>query len=254
MTKPVVVKGLSIGEGIPKICVPVVGKTREDIYKQCSKAVCAQADLVEWRGDFYEELFSMKAVEETLRGLCDRLGQIPLLFTIRTKEEGSNLVISTEDYVNINQKVSETGMVDLVDVEFFKDPEEMKELIHSLQNTGSKVIASSHDFEKTAEQEQLITRLEALGYSGADIVKMAVMPENFQDVSRFLQVVSQFAKGTIQPVIAMSMGETGAVSRVLGEAFGSAVTFGVAQNASAPGQIPVEPLRELLAMVHDKKS
>jgi 3-dehydroquinate dehydratase-1 len=28
---PVVVRNVAIGEGIPKICVPIVGKTREEI-------------------------------------------------------------------------------------------------------------------------------------------------------------------------------------------------------------------------------
>ena len=31
MIKPVVVRGVAIGEGIPKICVPIVGNTREEI-------------------------------------------------------------------------------------------------------------------------------------------------------------------------------------------------------------------------------
>ena len=37
------------------------------------------------------------------------------------------------------------------------------------------------------------------------------------------------------------------VSRVSGEAFGSAATFGAAKQASAPGQVPVSVLREILA-------
>lgn len=251
MTRPVIVKDLSIGEGMPKICVPVVGKIQEEIYKQAALAVHAQADLVEWRADFYGNLFSETELSETLQGLSDRLGQIPLLFTIRTSDEGGNLPISTEDYVNINQRVSETGMADLIDVEFFKNPDAMKELVKGLQKRGSKVIASSHDFQKTDDQQRLIGRLEALQYSGADIVKMAVMPESTQDVTRLLQVTRQFALSSDLPLITMSMGEIGAMSRMTGEIFSSAVTFAVAGEASAPGQMPVEELREMLQIIHE---
>lgn len=34
---PVVVRNVAIGEGIPKICVPIVGKTREEILDAAKK-------------------------------------------------------------------------------------------------------------------------------------------------------------------------------------------------------------------------
>jgi len=40
------------------------------------------------------------------------------------------------------------------------------------------------------------------------------------------------------------------VSRLTGELFGSALTFGAAKTASAPGQIPVTELREILTVLH----
>ena len=40
-----------------------------------------------------------------------------------------------------------------------------------------------------------------------------------------------------RPIITMSMAATGVISRVCGEVFGSALTFGAVGKASAPGQI-----------------
>ena len=51
-------------------------------------------------------------------------------------------------------------------------------------------------------------------------------------------------------MITMSMSRIGSISRIAGEAFGSAVTFGSIGQESAPGQLPVNKLEEMLEMVH----
>ena len=43
---PVVVRNVAIGEGIPKICVPIVGKTREEILDAAKKILPIRADVV----------------------------------------------------------------------------------------------------------------------------------------------------------------------------------------------------------------
>ena len=56
MTKPIQIKNISLGEGLPKICVPLTGKTEEEIKEEGKKTVEAGAELVEWRADFFEAL------------------------------------------------------------------------------------------------------------------------------------------------------------------------------------------------------
>ena len=46
------VRNLEIGTGMPKICVPIVGKTVPEILENAKSAVQAKADVVEWRVDF----------------------------------------------------------------------------------------------------------------------------------------------------------------------------------------------------------
>ena len=48
MTKPIQIKNISLGEGLPKICVPLTGKTEEEIKEEGKKTVEAGAELVEW--------------------------------------------------------------------------------------------------------------------------------------------------------------------------------------------------------------
>lgn len=253
MTKPIQIKNLTLGTGIPKICVPLTAQSAGDLCAQAREAAAAAADLVEWRADFYEDLEKPQKTAEMLNSLSDILGQIPLLFTIRTKEEGGNRHITTKDYVNLNQLAANTGKTDLVDVEAFGCEEEKRTLIKSLQEAGVVVVASTHDFEKTDDKDNLLKRFKALDESGADILKMAVMPHEFEDVAALMQVTSLMAKEyTDKPLISMAMGNVGAISRISGENFGSCVTFGTIGAASAPGQFPIRELRMMMEALHEK--
>jgi len=84
---------------------------------------------------------------------------------------------------------------------------------------------------------------------GADIAKIAVMPRNSEDVAVLLGVTSEASETMFCPVITMSMGGQGVISRMAGQIFGSAVTFGTVGQASAPGQIPLDRLKEILTLI-----
>lgn len=253
MTKPIQIKNLLIGSGLPKVCVPLTSAAQETLCKEAEAAKAAGADLVEWRADFYESLTDTKRMLETLARISDILGQIPLLFTIRTKNEGGNCQISTKDYVNLNIAAAQSKKADLVDVEVFGKEEEKKMLIAQIQSTGAKVIASSHDFEKTDNQEMLLKRFQDMDAAGADILKIAVMPKEFDDVAAIMQATSRMSREfTEKPLISMSMGGLGSISRIAGENFGSSVTFATVGAASAPGQFPIRELRMMMEALHEK--
>jgi 3-dehydroquinate dehydratase-1 len=252
MTKAIQIKTMTLGSGLPKICVPLTGTTRESLYEETKKIKEAGPDLVEWRADYYEDLTSLAELKETISGISGILEGIPLLFTIRTRAEGGLAGLSVEDYGKVNLAAAETGLVDLIDVEVFGEEEKKCELIRAVQSKGVRVIASSHDFQKTDPQDVLLERFDAMDKSGADILKMAVMPKSFADVAALLLVTAQMTEErTEKPVITMSMGSVGALSRVCGEMSGSALTFGTVGAASAPGQIPVDKLKALMRSLHE---
>ncbi|MGQ8591795.1 type I 3-dehydroquinate dehydratase [Klebsiella pneumoniae] len=64
----------------------------------------------------------------------------------------------------------------------------------------------------------------------------------------FTKIIRGFISAT-RPLITMSMGKSGGVSRVTGRLFGSAMTFGTVGQASAPGQIAIAKLREVMDML-----
>jgi 3-dehydroquinate dehydratase-1 len=136
-------------------------------------------------------------------------------------------------------------------VEVFGEEEKKCKLIRAIQKKGVRVIASSHDFQKTDPQEVLLARFDVMDKSGADVLKMAVMPKSFADVANLLSVTAQMTEErTEKPVITMSMGAVGALSRICGEMTGSALTFGTVGSASAPGQIPMDRLKSLMQALH----
>lgn len=248
---PVKVRNTEIGTGIPKVCVPIVGKTREEII-QAAKDICEiGADVVEWRVDWYDDIFESEKMKETLKELRGTLGDTPLLFTFRTSKEGGEKSIETRAYVELNLEAAKTGDIDMVDVEAFTGDDAVKEIIAGAHACGVKVVASNHDFHKTPAKEEIVSRLCKMQELGADIPKIAVMPQNKKDVLTLLAATEEMVTGHAdRPVITMSMAGTGVISRLCGEVFGSALTFGAAGKASALGQMGVEDLKTVLGLLH----
>ncbi|MCM1256924.1 MAG: type I 3-dehydroquinate dehydratase [Roseburia sp.] len=248
--KPVIVRNVRIGEGMPKICVPIVGFTREQILEEGRNLISHPMDVVEWRVDFYQDCYLTKQVVETAGLLREILGEIPLLFTFRTKGEGGEKEISGEQYKNLNLAAASSGFVDLIDVEAFFDENLAREIIDKVHQAGKKVIVSNHDFNKTPDREEIVRRLAFMRELGGDIPKIAVMPQSEEDVLTLLSATLETSKNLMDcPIITMSMGKCGMVSRLSGGLFGSALTFGTVGKSSAPGQVPAGRLREILEML-----
>ena len=245
------VRNIEIGAGIPKICVPIVGVTREEILAAAENIKSTKADVVEWRVDWYEDIFDFAKTEATMQALREALGEMPILFTFRTSKEGGEKAIETETYVELNQNAAKTGLIDLVDVEAFTGDEAVKAVVETAHANGVKVIASNHDFHKTPAKEEIVSRLRKMQELGADIPKIAVMPQNKKDVLTLLAATEEMASEYAdRPIITMSMSETGVISRLSGEVFGSALTFGAVGKVSAPGQMGIEDLTTVLGLLH----
>ena len=254
MSNVVQVKELRLGEGVPKICVPLVGKTNEQIIEEAKYLKELNLDLVEWRVDHYEYVENLNKVKEALKQLREEIKDLPILFTFRSKKEGGEKEVSIEYYIELNKEIATTKMVDLIDVELFTGDEAVKDIVTHAHNNNVKVVMSNHDFYKTPDQKEIVNRLFKMQDLGADLPKIAVMPNSTKDVLTLLcatdEMVTEYAK---RPIITMSMGGTGLVSRIAGETFGSALTFGAAKKASAPGQIAVQDLYEVLNLIHKSR-
>lgn len=247
------VRDLVIGEGMPKICVPIVGTNEDEILTEAAAIRALDLDLVEWRIDWFAGIESADTTVAVAKKLNETLGaDLPLLCTIRTSAEGGNSALEVADYCALNKALMESGAVDLVDVELFLGDDVMRDLIATAHENDVVVVASSHDFDATPKRDEIVARLKRMQDLGADILKIAVMPQSERDVVELLAATEEMANNHAhQPIVTMSMGGKGSISRIAGEVFGSAITFGCASKASAPGQIDVNNLRTLLTLLHE---
>ena len=254
MKKIITIRDLKIGEGIPKICVPLIGKTREDIIEDAKNLKNIRVDLVEWSVDYYEDVEDIKKVKETLVELRRVLGDLPILFTFRSLKEGGGKEITDEYYTKLNKEILLTKNVDLIDVELFTGDEVVSEIVEFAHSNNVKVVMSNHDFFKTPSKDEIVNRLCRMEELGADLPKIAVMPQNTTDVLTLLCATDEVVTKRVKtPIITMSMESLGIISRLCGETFGSAITFGSAKKSSAPGQVEVNKLQTVLEIIHKSK-
>ena len=250
MAQPVLVKNLAIGEGQPKIAVPLTAPTLSGLEEALDQLAECPCDLVEWRADCYGPIREPGSWKAPLALFRERIPHLPLLFTIRTAAEGGNLAISTEAYVQLLEEAMDSGAMDLADVELSRGSQVMERLVDRAHRKGIKVGGSCHDFQKTPSREALVRTLCAMQDLGCDLAKYAVMPQTEQDVLTLLAATLEMKEEHPRtPVITMSMGAMGAVTRIGGGRFGSAVTFATAGPASAPGQLPADLLAQVLPRV-----
>lgn len=250
--KILTIRGLALGHGIPKICVPVAETTRPAILAAARRVQTSKAQLLEWRADYWEEAGEPERVAKLLQDIRREIGSLPLLFTYRTRAEGGSSVReeSPQEYLRLNRAVIQSGQADLIDVELRVGQEVLETLCEEAHAAGQYILASSHDFTKTPSEEELARCFRQMEEGGADVLKVAVMPQSAEDVLRLMAVGRAAYRRASRPVVAISMGGLGLESRICGELSGSAMTFGCLDKASAPGQMDVEELAQVLRTLH----
>ena len=248
MGKLLKIRKLTLGDGNPRICATLTGKTPEDIWTAAKAAKAAGVHLAEWRADGYEgveDIMKTKAVAALLREV---LGEKPILFTYRT-EDGMH-EITKADYIRLNRKIAESRLVDLIDVEYLMGDQVCRELIACAYECGVKVIVSNYDVTGTPDREELKALLQRMRAVGADIPKVAVTPQNPLDVLELLGATYEFLQAQEDcPVITMSMKWLGCLSRISGMFFGSAVTFVDTGRTLAPGQLSVKEVKQMFKIL-----
>lgn len=239
-----------LGDGRTKICVPLVGKTMKALLEECKYLTGKPFDVAELRIDFFEGNISIEQVLKLLAQLRPKLKDKGLLFTWRTKNEGGESGIISKDYFALLDAVILSGYVDAIDVEYFFDQNAMENTVKLAKEHGVTVVMSNHDFDKTPPAEEVIERLVGMKKAGADIAKLACMPNTSEDVLTLLGATETVKRQyPNEPIITMSMGKLGIVSRICGSIFGNAMTFGAAKQVSAPGQIEVTKLNDILKVI-----
>lgn len=249
--KAIEIKGRRIGGPRPQICVPLVAKTEAELLKEATSIAALKPDLVEWRVDFLEVVESIPDVLDSLLMLRNMLLEYPIIFTCRTHLEGGYRSIDENIRLELIKKAIKTGLIEMVDIELTSGEEAIQDIIDIARLNHVYVILSNHDFEKTPPINTMVERLRKAQDLGADIAKIAVMPNSMEDVLNLLHATNIMKEQHAHiPLITMSMSKKGLITRIGGGIFGSSVTFGTGKAASAPGQIAKEELEAAIELLY----
>ena len=235
------------------ICVPIVGPTVEDILSQVQEAVQAKVDIIELRPDMWmkgshllEEEYILTIVN-LVEEVHSRYVKMPMLFTWRTLAEGGDTYLTNENYCKLLQAIVDQNLVDAVDVELFAYTDTISQIIKQAHHQNIQTVMSYHNFQSTPKLEILHGYAERMISAGASVIKFALMPTTSDDVISVLQFTKELTQRYPQlPRITMSMGQLGQMTRTCGNVFGNCLTFGTLGQASAPGQVDVNLLQQLL--------
>jgi 3-dehydroquinate dehydratase-1 len=232
---------------MPLICVPLVARTRADLLADAALVVAKEPDVIEWRADYFDGIESNALVVSAGLALREITGKIPLIFTLRSSAEGGNPVsLSMQAMNELQLAVIDQLPFEFHDIEMRQSTTLIHDLVRKVQARGGKTILSAHDFQATPDNDALESLFLRAHELGADVAKIAVMPQSPDDVLRWLSVSQRVSQMLPIPIISMSMGSLGVMSRIFGGVFGSALTFASSAGASAPGQLPIEDLRAIL--------
>ena len=245
------IKGTAFGAGRPVTCVPVTEKSGFNVVNEIRRLVTEKVKMIEWRVDCLDDPSDVSHITDILSSIKPVVQNTVLLFTFRTKKQGGMSELDEKTILRLNEAAAESGVVDIIDLEFFEATNPRKE-IRRFQDMGVRIIASHHDFEQTPDNPVMNMLIESMQDGGADIVKLAVMPNSFDDVLRLMSVTdSSHKKFPTLPIVTISMGKNGLMSRLCGELFGSCITFGTLGKASAPGQVDAKMLDTVLDIIHE---
>jgi 3-dehydroquinate dehydratase-1 len=209
----------------------VVASIGENPFESANRAKQLGADIIEFRTDLMGSDASQSL--EDVKGIG-----LPVIITNRMKQEGGAWQMSEE--LRIKTLVSLLPLADAVDIELCADKRD--DVVKVAKGAGKTVIISTHNFQKTPRLDVMMGTINESFEAGADIAKLAVMPNSLEDVLRLFEVTLR-AKG---PVCTIAMGETGKHSRVIAPIYGSVMTYGCVDNAIAPGQLRVDELKNIL--------
>ncbi len=235
------------------ICVPIVGPTIKDIFSQVQEAAQAKVDLIELRPDMWMKGSSISEEEyiPTIVNLVEEVHskyeKMPMLFAWRSLAEGGETSLSNENYGNLLQAIVDHNVVDAVDVELFAYTDTIGQIIKEAHHQGLQTVMSYHNFLSTPKVKRLHIYAERMISAGAAVIKFALMPTTNEDVLSVLQFTKELTERYPQlPRITMSMGKLGQMTRTCGHVFGNCLTFGTLGQASAPGQVEVAVLKQLV--------
>ena len=199
------------------------------------------ADIIEWRADF----LAKEAILQVAPAVFEKFAGCELLFTLRTRSEGGEIDLSSEEYVQIIKDVTQLYQPDYVDFEYYTHKDAFDQMLDF-----PNLVLSYHNFQETPDNMmEILSELTSLT---PKVVKVSVMAHTEQDVLDLMNYTRGFK--TLNPeqdYVTISMGKIGKVSRITSDVTGSSWSFASLDEASAPGQISLSSMKKIREILNE---
>jgi 3-dehydroquinate dehydratase / shikimate dehydrogenase len=227
------------------ISIPISVTDAAGAITQMQHAVNAGATMVELRCD--------QAPAETITAvLTARPRQpdgspLPAIVTIRLVTEGGQYRGEESHRLRLFQTAIQTG-ANFIDIEWLawtQNTDWHRPILELCKTHGCKLILSRHDFAGRFAQQGFEKTVEELRSTPAgDILKIVWTPSTVVDAIDALHLTQEQADRNDRPLLALTMGQFGQLSRLLGAKFGQPFTFATlpGDGGTAPGQPSITDL------------
>lgn len=223
-----------------KLVVSIMPRTLEEA-QQLDRSRYDGADVIEWRADFLDKNEILTVAPAVFEKFAGR----EILFTLRTRGEGGQIDLTSEEYLAIIQDIQSIYHPDYIDFEFYSHREVFEQMLEF-----SNLVLSYHNFQETPENMmEILSELTSLS---PKLVKVSVMAHNEQDVLDLMNYTRGFK--TLNPeqdYVTISMGKVGKISRLTADLTGSSWSYASVGEESAPGQIPLDNMRRIRELLNE---
>ena len=219
---------------IPRVAIAIADREDSKLIKSLF------LDILEVRVDQFKNADSIY-VKNVIRKR-KKIG-VPLILTVRSKEEGGQRDISNAAKLNIFR--DNIQLVDAVDIEL-KSPI-LSEVVKIARKNKKNVIISWHNFKMTPNDKMLKDILSKAKRSGAHLVKIAVKANKIEDFNRLMKFTIE---NRSKNIITISLGGIGSLSRLVFPVLGSLITYAYINKPSGLGQISLDDLRDHLRVYY----
>jgi 3-dehydroquinate dehydratase-1 len=217
-----------------KTCVSIAETTPRRLKSVLVDAL-KKSEYAEIRLDFLRP----DVVPEALQLVKKHLGQC--VCTLRPKAEGGRFRGSETERASILKMIAEYNP-HLIDIEYSTLCKN-KELLNYVRKTGTPILVSWHDFEKTPPFSRLVEKLHQMRKISKH-VKIVTTANSVRDTTA---VLSLYRKQNSN-LIAFAMGDFGRISRILCLYLGSPYTYVSLGRPVAPGQLSLDEVKSLFAL------
>ncbi len=200
------------------------------------------ASILEVRIDRFKRIDTAYVVQkiDVLRKI-----KMPIIATIRSRKEGGTRNILEDERLKLFEHV--IPLIDAVDIELYSKI--LNQVLHQTHKLGKVGIVSFHNFKTTPTNIGLEEIITSAKDKEADIVKLATFAKEPSDLLRLMGITLRHKDKNL---IAISLGDSGTISRTIFPFFGSLLTYTYINTPSGPGQLPLNTLINELRLYYPK--